>query len=259
MTGGVPLPTISVDNQPLNTCYPIQKQDDMRALLNVLFPPGFDLIGSEGTPSSDRLWFAAPRVTPINLMPNPDNKYIVMMPGDHYQAGRVVVIHGKAPGTPYTYDGSPIWQPAPGFRSVDMRYWSLCSTDFALPIGLVQCTSDIFTARQGGYYTIVLSDDLVRPSWLRPNVTWMPYGDTAVPKLVFFRQLLGQNFPFSAQAAWNAGCTFEFNLPYIPSREDVDQAGECAQQVMQDYYPAAVWCDKSTFKAGGWKACIKRN
>lgn len=86
----------------------------------------------------------------------------------------------------------------------------------------------------------------------------MPYGDTSVPKLVFFRQLLGQNFPFSAQAAWNAGCTFEFNLPYIPARADVDQAGECAQQVMQDYYPAAVWCDKSTFRAGGWKACIKQ-
>jgi hypothetical protein len=257
LTGGVPLPTVFLDNQPLDKCSPIQKLQDVRAFFNVLFPPGFDLIGNEGTPTDDRLWFGTPRVTPIRLMPNPDNKYIVMLPGDHYQSGRLIVIHGKAPGTPFTYDGSPIWQPARGFQSVDIRYWSMCNTDFALPIGLVQCTSDISAPRQDGFYTIVLSDDLVRPSWLRPNITWMPYGDTSVPKLVFFRNMLGEHFPFSIQAAHKAGCTFEFNLPHIPVRADVAKSGKCAQQVMKDYYPVAVWCDESTFKSGGWQACIK--
>lgn len=57
--------------------------------------------------------------------------------------------------------------------------------------------------------------------------------------------------------AIEAGCTFPFELPYIPKREDMDKAGQCAQQVMRDYYPAAVWCDKSTFVHGGWRACVK--
>ena len=140
---------------------------------------------------------------------------------------------------------------------MDIRYWSMCSTDFALPIGLVQCTSDISTPIQGGFYTIVLSDDLVRPSWLKPNIAWLPYGDTSVPKLVFFRNMLGENFPFSIQTAHKAGCTFEFNLPNIPSRADVTQSGKCAQQVMKDYYPVAVWCNQSAFRSGGWEGCLK--
>jgi hypothetical protein len=40
------------------------------------------------------------------------------------------------------------------------------------------------------------------------------------------------------------GCTFEFNLPYLPDRKDVDRMGHCAARVMGDYYPVAAWCDK---------------
>jgi hypothetical protein len=28
---------------------------------------------------------------------------------------------------------------------------------------------------------------------------------------------------------------------------------------MKEYYPDAVWCDRSTFIHGGWQACIKGN
>ena len=67
LSGEVPLPTIYLGNQQLDQCDPIQKLDDVRALLDVLFPPGFDLVGSEGTPSTDRLWFAAPTNVPARL------------------------------------------------------------------------------------------------------------------------------------------------------------------------------------------------
>ncbi|HEX9016829.1 MAG TPA: hypothetical protein VF960_12630 [Chloroflexota bacterium] len=264
LAGSVPLPTILLTKngatQELKPCSPVNKLADTVAFLQTVFPPGFDLIGDEGTPSSDRLWFAAPTVPPPPLMPNPDNKYIVMLPGNEYQPGRIIVIHGKAPGTPDTYDGAPIWEPARGSRTVDMRFWSVCHNNFAIPIPVVACTSDMTTELEGGYYTIVISNDLLRPDWLRPNITWLPWGDERYFKLLFFRNLLPDpNFQFAIQRVVEAKCTFEFNLPIIPPRKDVDAAGSCTQQIMGDYYPVAVWCDKSTFVAGGWRACINRH
>lgn len=264
LTGTVPLPTIFLTNngvtQELQPCSLVNKLTDLRAAQLMLFPPGLDLIGDEGTPSSDRLWFGAPRVPPPILLPNPDNKYIVMLPGNEYQPGRIIAIRGKAPGFPDTYHRSPIWVPARGFQSTDVRFWSVCNTDLALPFGTVDCTSDLTTNLEGGYYTVVISDDLLRPDWLRPNINWLPWGDEQYLKLVFFRNMLpAPNFRFAIQKAVAAGCTFEFNLPYLPARGEVDSAGQCAQQVMGDYYPTAVWCDKSTFITGGWQACIKEH
>ena len=239
----------------------INKLADVINFLQIFFPQvptPFDLIGHEGTPSSDRLWFAAPTTPPPALLPNPHNKYIAMLPGDSYQPGRIIVIHGKLPGTPDTYNGSPIWVPARGFPTVDMRYWSLCNNDLALPVPVVNCTADLTTDLQGGDYTIVISDDLLRPDWLRPDINWLPWGDAQYLKIVFARNMLpAPTFPFSIQKAIAKGCTFPFDLPYIPARDVIDTAGQCAQQVMGDYYPVAAWCDKSTFVHGGWRACMK--
>jgi hypothetical protein len=272
LIGGVPLPAIFLNgaSQELPPCPSVTDNDrapginklkDVIKFLQIYFPQDptpFDLIGHEGTPSSDRLWFAAPADPPASLLPNPDNKYIAMLPGDNYQPGRIIVIHGKAPGTPDTSDGSPIWVPARGFRTVDMRYWSLCINDFALPISVVSCTADLTTDLQGGDYTIVISDDQLRPDWLRPNINWLPWGDAQYLKIVFSRNMLpAPNFRFSIQKTIEHHCTFPFDLPDIPQRDLIDTAGQCAQKVMGDYYPVAVWCDKSTFIAGGWRACIK--
>lgn len=264
LTGGVPLPAISVTgsggSQELTTCSLIDKLPDVSAFLQIFFPPGFDVLGNEGTPSSNRLWFAPPTVPPVGLLPNPQNKYVAMFPGDQYQPGRIIVIHGKAPGFPDTFDGSPIWAPSRGVRTADVRYWSLCNNDLALPVPVVGCTADLTTNLQRGYYTIVISDDLVRPDWLTPNITWIPWGDEQYPKLVFFRNMLpAATFPYAIQNAIAAGCTFNFDFPTLPDRADVDSAGQCAQQVMGDYYPVAAWCDKSMFIAGGWQACLKHH
>lgn len=261
LIGGVPLPSILLPanggSQELSRCSPVNDLQDMYAFLKAIFD-GVVLDNPEDMPSSDRLWFAPPEAPPMRLLPNPDNKYIAMLPGDNYQPGRIIVIHGKAPGTPDTYDGSPIWKPALDFRTVDMRYWALCNVNLALPVTAVDCTADLTTKRRGGDYTIIISDDLLRPDWLRPNINWLRWGDENYPKLMFFRNMLSApDFRFSIQDAIEAGCTFKFELPNVPNSDDTITAGKCAQQVMGDYYPVAAWCDKSTFVAGGWKACIK--
>ena len=136
----------------------------------------------------------------------------------------------------------------------------MCNNDLALPVPVVNCTADLTTTIQGGYYTIVISDDLLRPDWLRPNTNWLPWGDEQYPKIVFFRNMLpATKFPYAIQNAIAAGCTFNFDFPTLPDRSDVDSAGRCAQRVMDDYYPVAAWCDKSTFIAGGWQACVKHH
>lgn len=258
LMGGVPLPTIYVNgsSQALKPCSPINRLADVNDFRDILLP--FELSGSEGMPSSDRLWFAPPKVPPAALLPNPDSKYMAMFPGDQYQPGRIIVIHGRAPGFPDTFNGSPIWVPSRGFRTVDLRYWSLCEVNGAMPLPMVACATDLTTNVEGGYYTIVISDDLLRPDWLRPNMNWLPRGDEQYPKWFVFRHMLpAPNFRYSVQNVPDV-CGFNFDLPNIPKSIDLDVPGQCAQHVMGDYYPVAVWCDKSTFIHGGWQACMKR-
>ncbi len=139
-----------------------------------------------------------------------------------------------------------------------MRYWSLCINDLALPVPVVNCTADLTTDLRGRDYTIVISDDQLRPDWLRPNINWLAWGDEQYLKIVFSRNMLpAPKFHFAIQNAIDALRTFEFVLPNIPARDKIDTAEQCAQQVMRDYYPVADWCDKSTFVHGGWQACVK--
>ena len=150
LMGGVPLPTITLTDyndvsKKLETCSPINKWSDLIALGRHLFPPEIDLMVDEGTPASNRLWFASPAKPPGNLWPNPDGKYLMMLPGNEYQDGRVIVIRGKAPGFPDTFNGSTIWEPARGFRSVDMRYWAMCNMNLTSPPSVVACATDLST------------------------------------------------------------------------------------------------------------------
>jgi hypothetical protein len=266
LMGGVPLPTITLAGmtgakpkpKQLETCWPINKWLDMSAFGQFLFPPEVDLNVDEGTPSSDRLWFASPADPPSILWPNPDGKYMMMWPGEKYQPGRIIVIHGEAPGFPDTFNGSPIWVPSRGFRSVDMRYWALCEQNFAVPLPLIDCVTDLTARLEGGYYTVVISDDRQRPDWLWPDVNWLPYGDEQYPKFVVFRNMLpAADFHHAIQDVWKAGCTFDMKFPNLPDRKALDDQGPCAKKLMGDYYPDAFWCDKSTFVYGGWGACIK--
>lgn len=247
LMGGVPLPEIRVTDQQgasqlLPTCWPVNKLADVSSYVKAFFT-GFDITGNEGIPFSDRLWFAPPANVPPRLMPNPDNKYVLMFPGNYYQPGRIVVIHAKAPTVPD--------------KNADMRFWTVCNSDLALPMFTVNCTSDQTTVVKDGYYTIVISDDLLRPDWLPPNVTWLPWGDEQYPKVMYLRNMLpSPSFRYSIQKAIDP-CAFTWNFPEVPTRLTVDNSGRCTQKVMGDYYPVAVWCDKATFVQNGWRACIK--
>lgn len=260
LTGSVPLPTVSVTqvgaSQALSLCSPVNDLRDVGALLKDLFG-GLVLNNPVDMPSSDRLWFAPLLSPPMRLFPNPHNKYVAMLPGDRYQPGRIIVIHGKAPSVPRTYNGSPTWRPAPASKTVDVRYWALCSVNFELPITSIDCASDQTANLENGDYTVVISDDLLRPDWLPPTVNWMRWGDEQYPKLLFFRNMLpAPDFPHSIQRAVEKGCTFDLTLPNVPNSDATVPAGQCAQKVMGDYYPVSAWCDKSAFVAGGWQACI---
>ncbi|WP_136515430.1 hypothetical protein [Geomonas edaphica] len=262
LMGGVPLPTITLTDgsgtgKQLDTCQTVNKWGEISALAQLLFPLNFDPKVIEGTPATDRLWFASPANPPSILWPNPDGKYMMMWPGDEYQPGRVIVIHGKAPGVPDTFNGAPIWEPSRGFRSVDMRYWALCEQDFAVPLSLIGCATDLTTRLEGGYYTIVISDDRQRPGWLSPNINWLPYGDEQYPKFLVLRNtLVSDDFHYAVKEAW-ARCPFDLDFKSLPDRSVLDEKGPCSQDAMGDYYPVAVWCDKATFMHGGWQACMK--
>lgn len=262
LMGGVPLPSITLTNQSgasqtLDVCSPINNWQDASDFARFLLPPSLKVNVNEGTPSSDRLWFAPVLKPPSILWPNPDNKYMMMWPGNTYQPGRIILIYGKAPGFPGTFGGSPIWEPSQGFRTVDLRYWALCEQELALPLSLIGCATDFNTNLVGGYYSIVISDDLVRPKWLRPEVNWLPFGDEQYPKFVVIRNMLpADGFSNAVQDAWPK-CAFNLSFSKPPDRSAIDNQGPCAQDAMGDYYPVAVWCDKSTFIAGGVRACLK--
>jgi len=138
-----------------------------------------------------------------------------------------------------------------------MRYWAAFNSNFASPISVVDCATDLTTRLEAGYYTIVISDDRQRPDWLSPNINWLPWGDEQYPKLMVFRNMLpASNFHHAVRDAW-ASCAINFDFMNIPDRSVLDNMGPCSKDKMGDYCPDAVWCDKSTFLHGGWRACIK--
>jgi len=213
-------------------------------------------------PVPDRIEFAPVPVPPVRLLPNPDNKYLLSFFMSDYEPNRIIVVHGKMPAFPDTYNnGTPISKPAPSFDTVQLRYWSMCLGDLVSPMPIEGCAVDATTPLdENGFYTVVISNDVLRPNWLPAQVVWIPWGDEQmVPKTIFVRNTVpSPNFSQSAQNAVPQGCGVSFNFPTPPTQEEITQAGQCTQQVMGDYYPVAAWCDKATFVDGGWKACVGR-
>jgi hypothetical protein len=259
--GGVPLPSVTLTDQnggteTLPPCAEVNVYSGLSALLNELYPFA---AGVPTTISPDRLWFAPPNQPPPPLFPNPDNKYISSISAGIYQPGRIIVVRGKAPSFPDTYSGFPVWRPARRFKAVQLRYWSLCVNDYPAPFPAVQCMTDL-NARldRHRFYTVVISDDQLAPSWLPAKVNWLPWGDEQMGKAIFFRNMLpAADFPYSIQNAIADDCTYPFNFPHPPDPVDVEQAGHCAQSIMGDYYPIAVWCNKSIFRRKGWRGCFR--
>jgi len=299
-TGGVPLPIVKLYGagtapETLQPCpieapssqdsYPVRsinKLVDVRAVQQLFFPDNLILnqASDQDEPAEGRLWFAPPWNPPMILMPNPDNKYLVAIPGP-YQEGRVIVLRARAPRVPGAYDGRSKSRQHSG--NVDLRYWSMCNTQFEPPIAAVGCFSDRSVVTQGGWFTVAITDDLTRPEWLPRNINWLPWGDAQYPKWFFYRNMIPVEsdaeyddpdlFPYAIQKVlvdcWKGKAdtpptnqcrhpeaVVDFTFPDLPPRADIDAAGPYVQEIMGDYYPVAAWCDKSTFLRGGWRACL---
>ncbi len=261
--GGVPLPVVSVTDgngrvEELPPCTVVNRQSQMAVLSPQFVPP---VLETPPAPPQvpDSIRFAPIPKPPMRLLPNPDNKYMISYFMPNYQRGRLIVVRGKMPGYPDTYRGSAVTQAAQGFDAVELRYWSVCTASLVSPLPIIGCSVDAETPRdEDNFYTVVITDDIIRPDWLASEYRWLPWGDDQMaPVTIFMRNTLPtEGFPHSAQEAVSHGCGVEFNFPVPPSQEGIEEAGDCARKVMGDYYPLAAWCDKQTFLAKGWLGCF---
>jgi hypothetical protein len=265
--GGVPLPEVKVTGAngkttPLPICPISNRQSELAPLQPQIVQVELEnpLASLSIPPVPDRIWFGAIKEPPPQWLPNPDQKYLISFFMPEYEQDRIIVIRGKMPGFPDTYRGNPVSQPAPGFDSVQLRYWGLCQAELVSPLPVMGCTTDANTPLdEDGFYTIVISNDVLRPEWLTQDAVWLPWGDEKnVPKLIFMRNLLASaNFNQSVQYAIDPGkCGFNLTFPNPPTQDVIKDSGQCAQAVMGDYYPEAVWCDRQIFISGGWQACF---
>jgi hypothetical protein len=264
--GGVPLPEVTVthaDGQTsrLPTCSYFNRQSEIAQLQPQVIPAALENPLEHLTipPVPDHILFGTITEPPPRLLPNPDNKYLVSFFMPEYKPDQLIVIRGKMPAFPDTYNGHSVSQPAPGFETVQMRYWGLCQAELVSPLTVIGCATDANTPLDGdGFYTIMISNDVLRPEWLPEKIVWLPWGDEKmVPKLMFIRNLLpSADFSQSVQNALAQNCGLNFTFPIPPTQDAIAQSGQCAQIVMGDYYPEAVWCDRQTFIKGGWQACF---
>ena len=255
---GVPLPTITVVGQDgrshvVPPCRSRQALDVAAALPSEWTAPLEQSATQQASCQPEPLVAWIPKNTG-GYFPNPANKYIAI-PGLCFQPNRILVVRGKGPVFPDTYNGGPIWQPA----GVQLRYWSLCNNDQRLPYPVVACQADYSTnLDQSGYYTYVVSQPErgEAPSWVPPDATWLPWGSLHNPNILLLRHMLPDpNFPHSVQAAIDAGCVVDNQSGVSPSRDEIVKQGKCAQGVMGEYYPQAVYCDKQVFISQGWQGC----
>lgn len=264
-TGGVPLPDIRVTDAggkttPLPACPTVNRQSELATLQPQFVPASLENPPAT-PPTPDLIWFAPVPEPPVRLLPNPDNKYLISFFMSVYDPSRIIVIRGKMPGFPDTYHGAPISKPATGFDAVQMRYWSMCLGDLVSPLPIDGCAVDASTPLdENGFYTVVISNDVLRPEWLPSQVVWIPWGDERmVPKTIFLRNTLpSSGFNQTAQNAIAQGCGVSFSFPTPPGQDDITQAGKCTKNVMGDSYPVAAWCDRSEVRSGGWRPCFSR-
>ncbi len=129
--------------------------------------------------------------------------------------GEVLVLRGRLPDVPETYDGQRLFERAP------LRYWSLCNGSVQ-PYGVtdtVGCVHDeqVRTDRRG-WFTIVLSTPEHRPVNARPRcgVTWMPWGVRPNAALIMRNQLPSRWFGRAIQRVTKPGTERDVMGDYLP-------------------------------------------
>jgi hypothetical protein len=171
------------------------------------------------SPGAAPVLFGPPTLNP-DFFADPQSTYLET-PGFCFRANMIIVVRGKAPVFPNTYLGDSIFQPAFD-DDIQVRYWSICNNDEVVPYPVIGCQADFATKRDSNQsYTYVLSNDPAPPSWLPPTATWLPWGDTGVPKNLIFRNILPADF-----------------------------------EPTGDYTPTGVFCNETVFIEQGWQGCF---
>lgn len=226
-TGGVGLPQVTVSNfdgsvRSVATC-PNHIGDSSIASLVGLFGP------ATNAPPQPLPTFVRPLVTSA-LYANPDNQYLSAIV--EHMPGEVVVVRGQAPTFPDTRDGDPVMSPA------QVRYWSMCTNEYAKPYRVTDCAADHETEiTPDGRYTYVISTPADRPAnaGTANGVTWLDWGRTTADGVLLMRHMLPDP-------------SFAESIMSVPP-------GEPATATMGTYAPMGVYCAKATFEAGGAAAC----
>jgi hypothetical protein len=128
------------------------------------------------------------------FFPNPQATYVAAS-GLCMRADQVLVVRGRAPVYPGTFQGGPVLRPAFD-GAIQLRYWSLCNNFSVEPEPVVACRADVETAIDpDGFYTYVLSNDDTPPPWRPTDATWLPWGEAAITKSLMFREIREQEPP----------------------------------------------------------------
>jgi hypothetical protein len=129
--------------------------------------------------------------------------------------GRVLVLHGRLPHVPETYDGQRV------FTRGQLRYWSMCSVSMQ-PYGVtdtIGCVNDSrLRTNRRGWYTLVVSTPEDRPAnaTRRCGVTWLPFGIRPTAALVMRNQLADPDFAHSVQKVRRPGTEREVMGDFLP-------------------------------------------
>lgn len=255
--GGVPLPSLTFvdrNNQPhqIPSC---SKRSSTFTGLNM---PGLiaPLITQSASCQTGQPVSWIPKNTG-GYFPNPANAYIAI-PGLCLEKGKILVVRGKAAIFPDTYNGGSIWEP----NGINLRYWSMCNNQQSFPYPVLACAADHSTKLDAeGYYTYVVSELEHRtggaPAWLPDDATWLPWNSPNDVGILLFRNMLpAPDFGKSVQAAQAAGCAVDNPKNAAPDPAAISKGVACTQNIMQEYYPKAVYCDKHVFINKGWQGCF---
>jgi hypothetical protein len=158
------------------------------------------------------------------FLSNVDNAYVTFMASR--DKGALYVVRAKAP----TYAHAPTDAPN---GPAQLRYWSLCTNEFATQ-RFTACAHDAQVPLDAqGYFTLVVSDPAQMPANARPEngLLWLPWGAAYYDSVFIYRHMLPN--PAFAEAVQN--------IPYGTPPEDV----------MGEYYPRVVYCDRATVEAAG--------
>lgn len=125
-----------------------------------------------------------------------DNAYLYTFLNRSY--GKVVVIRGKLPTTPKTYDGNPV------MGKGQLRYWSACTGDAVPPYVAWGCAFDEqMPVDAKGYYSLVISTPADRPrkATKECGYAWVPWGPSVRGFVGIRNQLADPAFTQSVQNA----------------------------------------------------------